>query len=196
MAFAGSSGGAGRGRSSGGGSAGTADESSGGTTGGGGEAGAARPHTAAWRQTGREAPDEGEAPTRPRGRPFSRRLDLEVDVDWERTGTFGAGVAIGALLGAGLALLLAPHSGADTRRRLRRVGRRAGSRAADAWADLGEELRHATYRTRRKVRRSLRGGGDALGLARRRKERGEEAEDRGLLRRVRRRPVAVEVELD
>jgi hypothetical protein len=191
MAFAGSSGGSRPGRT---------DSST--TTGGGDDAatGGARPQTTAWRESGRGATDDPAAePRRPRGRPFTRRLDLDVDVDWERAGTFGAGVALGALLGAGVALLLAPHSGVDTRRRLRKAGRRTGSRAADAWADLGEELRHAAFRARRKARRSLRGGaalGDLAHRVRSKREQPDERDEGGWTARLPRRRRAVEVEID
>lgn len=130
----------------------------------------AREHDAGARE---HAPtyDDGTARRRPRGRPFAR----SVEMDWPRAGSFGAGLAVGALLGASLALLVAPASGPTTRRRLGRAGRRAGVRAADAWADLGEELRHATFRTRRKLRRRVdeRLGRDdsLLGSLRRRRER-------------------------
>ncbi len=68
------------------------------------------------------------------------------------SGTLVAGVAIGLLVGAGLALLLAPQSGRDVRRLLGRGLRRAGNRGRDAWEDLGDELRRA----RRQLRRARR----------------------------------------
>lgn len=69
-----------------------------------------------------------------------------------RLGLIAVGVAVGALLGAGVALLVAPARGATTRRRLGRSARRATSRLGDAWLDLGGELRGAGSRTRRKLR--------------------------------------------
>lgn len=137
----------------------------------------------------REAADAG--PRRPRGRPFSRSLELEADWPGAGTvGTFGAGVAVGALLGAGLALLLAPDSGPMTRRRLGRVSKRARGRAVDAWAELGEELRHATFRTRRTLRRRMNeklGRDDSLlGSLRRRRE--HRADDAPIERTRRRKP--------
>ena len=95
---------------------------------------------------------------RPRGRPFSRSLDLARDVDWARAGTFGSGIAIGALVGAGLALLLAPQSGVEMRRSISRAGQRAGTRAADAWGGLGDDWRVASARARRGVHRGARRG--------------------------------------
>lgn len=67
-------------------------------------------------------------------------------------GTLVAGVAIGVLVGVGLALLLAPGSGRDTRHRLKRGLRRIGNRGRDAWDDLRLELRRA----RRQLRRARR----------------------------------------
>lgn len=93
---------------------------------------------------------------RPRGRPYSR--SLEMHVDWARAGVFGAGLTIGALIGAGVALLTAPQSGTRTRRQIAAVGRRAGSRAADAWGDLGDDLRVVRAKTRRDLRRRVRSG--------------------------------------
>src|SRR5688500_5278215 len=60
-----------------------------------------------------------------------------------------AGVAVGLLVGAGMALLLAPREGVDARRALRRRMRRMGHRSQDAWVDLRDELRRAAARMRR-----------------------------------------------
>ena len=62
---------------------------------------------------------------------------------------FAAGMAMGIAVGAAGALLLAPQSGADTRRALARRGRRLGLRGRDAWEDLGVELRRFARRRRR-----------------------------------------------
>lgn len=101
-------------------------------------------------------PAELAARKRPRGRPYTR--SLELDVDWRRARVFAAGLTAGALLGAGVALLMAPQSGFRTRRQLLGVGRRAGTRAADAWDGLGDELRVARARARRDMKRGLRSG--------------------------------------
>ena len=100
--------------------------------------------------------EEPAARQRPRGRPYTR--SLELDVDWRRARVFAAGLTAGALLGAGVALLMAPQSGSRTRRQLVNVGRRAGTRAADAWDGLGDELRVARARARRDMKRGLRSG--------------------------------------
>ncbi len=111
------------------------------------------------RQDGSVAHDGGtyleEAPRRPRGRPYRR--SLELDVDWARASVFGSGLALGALLGAGVALLTAPQSGSRTRRKIVDAGRRAGGRAADTWDGLGDELRVVRAKARRDVKRGLRG---------------------------------------
>ena len=70
-------------------------------------------------------------------------------------GPVAAGVAVGLLVGAGMALLLAPLEGVDTRRALRRGIRRAGYRGQDAWLDLRDELRRAAIKVRRARRRRL-----------------------------------------
>ena len=62
---------------------------------------------------------------------------------------FLAGIALGALVGAGVALLLAPQAGFETRRSLMRGGRRLTTRGRDAWDDLRVELRRAMRRRRR-----------------------------------------------
>ena len=89
------------------------------------------------------------AAERPRGSSFRR------SVDWEHVGLLGAGLLIGAALGAGAALLFAPQSGEETRTIIRRQARNARHRAGDAWADLADELAAATRRGRRRARRAM-----------------------------------------
>jgi gas vesicle protein len=66
---------------------------------------------------------------------------------------FAAGVALGLTIGAGVALLLAPQAGTDTRRAIVRQGRRLSRRGHDAWDDLREELSRAARRGRQAFRR-------------------------------------------
>lgn len=74
--------------------------------------------------------------------------------DWRQIGTLGVGVAVGVALGAGLALLLAPMSGEETRDFIGQRARRIRGRAADHWDDLRDELRYAARRGRKRIRRS------------------------------------------
>lgn len=69
-------------------------------------------------------------------------------------GAVAAGMAVGLLVGAGLALLYAPFEGRDARRALRRRVRRVGYRSQDAWLDLRDELRRAALKVKRARRRS------------------------------------------
>ena len=55
-------------------------------------------------------------------------------------GPVAAGVAVGLLIGAGLALLYAPGEGRDLRWALRTRARRAHRKGRDAWTDLRLEL--------------------------------------------------------
>lgn len=60
--------------------------------------------------------------------------------------TFVAGLLIGALVGAGVALLFAPQSGADTRRVIRRRAKKLAAGAQDRYDDLKDRLRQARRR--------------------------------------------------
>jgi gas vesicle protein len=88
----------------------------------------------------------------------SNRRSYSEDVQWRNASIFGAGVALGALLGAGAALLFAPQTGEETREmlseRAHRFGGRIGERIDDARGDLGWYMR----RGRRKLRRGAERG--------------------------------------
>lgn len=56
---------------------------------------------------------------------------------------FAAGLLIGALLGAGLALLFAPQSGADTRRLIKRKTKKIAAGAQDRFDDVKDRIRDA-----------------------------------------------------
>jgi gas vesicle protein len=63
--------------------------------------------------------------------------------------TFAAGLMIGALVGAGVALLLAPQSGEETRRALARRARRLADDARERYDDVKHQLRRAREQRRR-----------------------------------------------
>ncbi|HEY8851541.1 MAG TPA: YtxH domain-containing protein [Gemmatimonadaceae bacterium] len=79
-----------------------------------------------------QAPPPGSIP-----QPKPDGLPHENVPDWNNIGLFTAGIAVGAILGATVALLLAPASGDDTRDR---ITRRFRGDDDDVWEDLAEEL--------------------------------------------------------
>lgn len=81
---------------------------------------------------------------RPRGRPYSR------DADWRLLAMVAAGIAAGAMIGASVALLTAPQSGAHTRLALTREFRRRRPWKTSPWEQLGEELQKAARRRNRR----------------------------------------------
>jgi hypothetical protein len=58
-------------------------------------------------------------------------------------------------LGAGVALLLAPYSGEETRAAILRRGVRLAHQGRDAWEDLRDELQWAARRGKRRVGRRV-----------------------------------------
>jgi gas vesicle protein len=66
-------------------------------------------------------------------------LPLETVPDWNNIGLFTAGIAVGAILGATVALLLAPASGDETRHSIARRVRHIGG-DDDIWDELAHEL--------------------------------------------------------
>ena len=89
--------------------------------------------------------NQGNAPTKPRGRPFSR------DVDWRLVGLIGASVTAGVLVGAGIMLLTAPQSGAHTRLALSRELKRRRPWSTSPWDRLGQKLNKAAGRRNRRL---------------------------------------------
>ncbi|HZJ00115.1 MAG TPA: YtxH domain-containing protein [Gemmatimonadaceae bacterium] len=70
--------------------------------------------------------------------------------DTHSTGMLGVGMIIGAVLGAGVALLVAPQAGWETRRSLRRRAEVITS-GDGAWTKLGRELRKAARAKRKSL---------------------------------------------
>jgi gas vesicle protein len=64
---------------------------------------------------------------------------------------FLAGILMGIIIGAGLALLVAPQSGRRTRRRLARRVEDVADEAVGKWDDVAGELRSAVRSGRKKL---------------------------------------------
>lgn len=79
----------------------------------------------------------------------------EETAEWDNLGIFGAGLAVGLTLGAGLALLLAPRSGEETRELLGDRSRWIGGRVSGGFDDIRDGVERATRRSRRKLHRGL-----------------------------------------
>jgi gas vesicle protein len=60
---------------------------------------------------------------------------------------FAAGLILGALIGAGVALLVAPQSGEETRRLLRRRARKLAADAQDRFEDVKDRIRKVRRRS-------------------------------------------------
>lgn len=93
--------------------------------------------------TAADKPESGRVPSRrPRGRPYKQVTDSRS------VSMLGIGMVVGAVIGAGVAFLVAPESGAETRRRLsRRAGSIRGNKGV--WTKLGRELKRAAAARRK-----------------------------------------------
>ena len=65
-------------------------------------------------------------------------MDSERD---RQAASFVSGLLLGAIIGAGVAMLTTPQPGRRTRKRIRRVARRIGGSAGDRLDDLATELK-------------------------------------------------------
>jgi gas vesicle protein len=63
------------------------------------------------------------------------------DDDGTHVFSFLSGLALGAVIGAGVALLTAPQSGRRTRRRLRRAAVDLKDTASDRWDELAQDMK-------------------------------------------------------
>jgi hypothetical protein len=78
---------------------------------------------------------------------------FEEEREGRRAGALSLGIIAGALVGAGVALLLAPQSGVETREQIADRARRIRTRADEGWDDLRDELRRLRRRSRRAATR-------------------------------------------
>jgi gas vesicle protein len=89
----------------------------------------------------------------------SHRADLEGEVQaerrkWEST-SFLTGLALGAVIGAGLALIFAPASGDETRRLVRKRARSLSREAATGLVSARDEARQALREKKEALRARL-----------------------------------------
>ena len=94
-------------------------------------------------------------PPRPSSMKSASGSSYDEERDWRGTGLFAAGILVGALIGAGTALLFAPQSGDEARDQIAQRVRMARGSAVDKWDDLALELRRAGRRQRRRLARSM-----------------------------------------
>ena len=89
-------------------------------------------------------------------------MDHHDETSSRGSGGLIAGIVIGALIGAGIALLAAPSSGEDTRRQLSRRARGLRDDAAERFDDLSLRARRELKRRRRQLRERLEDGVDTV----------------------------------
>lgn len=76
----------------------------------------------------------------------------DESLDWNKLLLLGGGIAAGAAIGAGAAMLFTTRTGPQRRAGIARGARRFGHRTEQAWEDLAFELREAGRAARDKLR--------------------------------------------
>ena len=95
----------------------------------------------------RGSASSGAARASARGKPY------EEARDWGKIALMAGGIAAGAAIGAGLALLFTDETGPERRAGIARRARRFGHDAEQRWEDLAFELKEAARTARDKFRR-------------------------------------------
>ena len=96
---------------------------------------------------GRGATPKAPAPrSTPRGRPYDEARN------WKQLGLLAAGIAAGAAVGAGVALLFTDKTGPQRRAGIARKARHLGHDAEQRWEDLAFALKEAARGTRDRFR--------------------------------------------
>ena len=85
-------------------------------------------------------------------RSTARGQSFEEPRDWKQLGTLAAGIAAGAMAGAGLALLFTSKTGPQRRAGIARRARHLGHDAEQRWEDLGFALKEAARTARDRFR--------------------------------------------
>lgn len=83
------------------------------------------------------------------------------DTDGERGSGMIAGVILGAVIGAGIALLFSPRTGEETRRELARRARELGEDTRDRVGEASRRTRRELRRRRRELRERMEEGIDS-----------------------------------
>ena len=86
------------------------------------------------------------------GRATPRGRSFEESRDWRQVAVVATGIAAGAAIGAGLALLFTDQTGQERRAGIAKRARRLGHDAEQKWEDLAFELREAARAARDKLR--------------------------------------------
>ena len=94
----------------------------------------------------KQSPAASRSARKPRGKPHKSVVNVQS------VSALGVGMVIGAVVGAGVALLVAPRTGREIRAML---GSRAGkiSRGPGVWYKLGKELKRAAAVKRKQLER-------------------------------------------
>jgi gas vesicle protein len=82
-------------------------------------------------------------------------LEIDVSGSSRRPTGFSAGIILGVILGAGIALLFAPERGQKTRKHLRKRVRSLGEDALEGIERAGSQTRKELLRRRRRLRAEL-----------------------------------------
>jgi gas vesicle protein len=92
----------------------------------------------------------------------------------KRSGGVGE-LLLGVLIGAGVALLFAPRSGADTRTEIKRRARQAGDKVKDVAEEMGDQVADTFESARTRVEEQIDSARSALDMKRRQVTRAMEA---------------------